>query len=67
MRSVYVFVINRVYCHINFLLKLKYVRASAQVDVKFLYILPKNILFLFYTPIFTKQPHQFVYFTHSFI
>lgn len=45
MRSVYVFVINRVYCHIHFLVKLKYVRASASVDVKFLYILPKKHIF----------------------
>ena len=26
----------------------------------------KNLLFLFYIPIFTKQPHQFVYSTHLF-
>ena len=26
----------------------------------------KNLLFLFYTPIFTKLPHQFLYYTHLF-
>ena len=47
MRSVYVFVINIVYCHVHFLLKLKYVRASALVDIKFLYILQKKKKFSF--------------------
>ena len=27
----------------------------------------KTLLFLFYTTIFTKHPHQFIYYTHSFI
>lgn len=27
---------------------------------------PKNLLFLFYTPIFTKYPHQSIYSTHLF-
>ena len=26
----------------------------------------KNATFLFYIPIFTKHPHQFIYFTHLF-
>ena len=31
-----------------------------------MFILYKNLLFLFYTIIFTKHPHQFIYFTRYF-
>ena len=33
---------------------------------KFLIHFTRNFFFLFYTPIFTKQTHQFIYFTHLF-
>ena len=42
-------------------------RAFTSVSAKFSSILQeKNIPFLFYTPTFTKHPHQFIYSTHLF-
>ena len=36
------------------------------MDANFSSILHKKTIFLFYTPIFTKHPHQFIYSTHLF-
>ena len=42
-------------------------RASTLVDTNLSSILhQKNYFFLFYTSIFTKHSHQFIYFTHLF-
>ena len=50
------------------LMSLKYIRVTASVRSKFLSILlEKNVLFLFYTPTFTKHTHQFIYFIIYFI
>ena len=44
-----------------------YIRASAPMDVKKISILQKkNVLFLFYTPTFTKYPYQFGHFSLIF-
>ena len=49
------------------LCKLLTFRAFTSVSAKFYSILQeKNLLFLFYTPTFTKHPHQFIYSTHLF-
>ena len=53
-----------------FFQKVRDIRAIALVGVKFLSILPKkkkkNLLFLFYTPTFTKHSCQFIYSKHLF-
>ena len=43
------------------------VRATASIDAKKIpFYTSKTYFFYFYTLIFTKHPHQFVYYTHLF-
>ena len=39
---------------------------SQSIHQTFLLFYTKSYFFLFYTPIFTKHPHQFIYSTHLF-